>query len=769
MGHLTSVIGRRIVPRLLAFLLGATIAFAHAQAGDPPGFEFTASFGQYGQYGENGWFASCKQACDATAALFAPGYSGAPVACNHVVHDPGVTWTYYEYFNRSTGTWGGLGFGRCYARPAPYRIEIAAPAIAMPGTAPLDVVITVLQGSPRPGVAVTLTPEGAAGGTFSPLAASTDASGVVRVRYTPPARLVGGVKVEKLAATCSGCSNRRSVSITVLGTPAQPQQEAAMCPAGLFSGKPIALATGTKLLREVDWLDRSPHPLSLHRFYASAWGATPAAGLGAHWNHGHSHRIEGGAGDSIRTVLLGDGSASRFINTAAAGAPAQWQAVGHQDTLAESAAGILFARTQADSLWTFDPQSGQAISVRERNGWTYRYSYAAGRLVRVSNAFGRALQFTYDAHGRLQAVTFPDGTAVSYAFDAASRLAQATDQTGAVRSYLYEDPRFAGALTGTLDEAGQRHNNVLYDTEGRAILSELAGGIERTSVQYGNSSSTVTDALGTTRTYEYQTMTGQAEGARTRVASAPAADGRTGASWTYDADSLPASETDFLGVATLFTWDAARRLPLSATRAAGRPEAQATTTEWHPTLRLPALLAEPGRTTALTYDGSGNALAAAVTDTSTGQVRNWSWTYGPQGLPATMTDPSGGVWQYGHDADGNRISERDPAGRTTRFTHDGAGRVLTRTEPGGLVTAYGWDARGRLLVEDRGGEKTTYAYTASGQVGQVVLPSGYAVSYRYDAAQRLIGVRDNRGASVDLTLDGAGNRVREEVRGGAGS
>lgn len=766
MRHLESAFGHCVLLRLLALLLGVGGAVAHAQGGDPPGFEFTATFGQSGQYGENGWFPSCKQACDATAVLFAPGYSGAPVACNHAIRDAGTTWLYYEYFNRSTGTWGGLAFGRCYARPAPYRIEIAAPMIATPGTAAVDVVVTVLQGSPRPGVPVTLTPEATAGGSFSPLAASTDANGTVRVRYTPPARLVGGAKVDKLLAACSGCSNRPSASITVLGTPPQPQQEAAMCPAGMSSGKPIALATGTKLLHEADWQDRSPHSLSLHRFYASVWGAAPAAGLGSHWSHGHSHRIEGAAGDPIRTVLLGDGSASRFINTASAGAPAQWQAVGHQDTLTESAGAVFFTRTQSDTLWTFDAQTGQARSQRQRNGWTYEYSYAAGRLARVSNAFGRALQFAYDAQGRLQAVAFPDGTAVTYAFDAASRLAQATDHAGASRSYLYEDPRFAGALTGTLDEAGQRHNNVAYDVEGRAILSELAGGIDRTSVQYGSSSSTVTDALGTTRTYEYQTMTGQAEGARTRVASAPAADGRTGASWTYDANSLPASETDFLGVTTLFTWDAARRLPLSTTRAAGRPEAQATSTEWHPTLRLPALLAEPGRTTAFTYDAAGNAVAAAVTDTSTGQVRNWSWAYGPQGLPVTMTEPNGAVWQYGHDAGGNRISERDPAGRTTRFTHDGAGRVLTRTEPGGLVTGYSWDTRGRLLVEDRGGEKTTYAYTASGQVGHVVLPSGYAVTYRYDGAQRLIGARDNRGATVNLTLDGAGNRVREEVRDG---
>jgi YD repeat-containing protein len=55
------------------------------------------------------------------------------------------------------------------------------------------------------------------------------------------------------------------------------------------------------------------------------------------------------------------------------------------------------------------------------------------------------------------------------------------------------------------------------------------------------------------------------------------------ASQSFNADSLLQSQTDFLGITTLFTWDAARRLKLAETRAANRPEAQTVQTEWHPT------------------------------------------------------------------------------------------------------------------------------------------------------------------------------------------
>ena len=39
------------------------------------------------------------------------------------------------------------------------------------------------------------------------------------------------------------------------------------------------------------------------------------------------------------------------------------------------------------------------------------------------------------------------------------------------------------------------------------------------------------------------------------------------------ATTLAQSETDFLGITTLFTWDTARRLKVAETKAASRPEA----------------------------------------------------------------------------------------------------------------------------------------------------------------------------------------------------
>jgi YD repeat-containing protein len=203
------------------------------------------------------------------------------------------------------------------------------------------------------------------------------------------------------------------------------------------------------------------------------------------------------------------------------------------------------------------------------------------------------------------------------------------------------------------------------------------------------------------------------------------------------------------------------------TRAAGKPEAQTTQTQWHPTLPVPLLITEPGRTTAYTYDALGNALTQTVTDTgpTAGQTppRTSAWTYSAQGLVASQSDPLGRVSNYAYDAAGNLTRLTNALGHVTAWQYDGAGRVTRETAPNGRVTAWAYDVRGRVTQINRGGEVTTLAYAPSGQVARATLPTGQVVDYTYDAAQRLIGAQDNRGARITYTLDAMGNRVGEQV------
>ena len=116
--------------------------------------------------------------------------------------------------------------------------------------------------------------------------------------------------------------------------------------------------------------------------------------------------------------------------------------------------------------------------------------------------------------------------------------------------------------------------------------------MDRASLVYNaDGSTTVTDALGTARTYQFQTILGVVKSQRpipTRRFRLRRL--RIGAS--YDANGNVASRTDFNGNRTDYSYDLTRNLETSRTEGltasgAATPATRTITTVWHPTLRLP--------------------------------------------------------------------------------------------------------------------------------------------------------------------------------------
>jgi YD repeat-containing protein len=449
--------------------------------------------------------------------------------------------------------------------------------------------------------------------------------------------------------------------------------------------RPIIPATGEKIFEHGDHVGEGPDALTLVRSFRSsrAMGAgMAAAGLGQTWSHNHATALRrvgaaGTAGSAAR-ILFGGGSVRVFNWSTTSGT---WMAANSADTLVANASGLLYKRLDDDSAWQFDG-TGKLLTVTQRNGWTTTYSYstantpagiapAAGLLIAVSNHFGRPLGFTYNGAGQLASVTLPDGRLINYSYDginAASRLTTVTypanSGTGIVsKTYLYENASFPQLVTGIVDENANRLATVAYDTQGRATSSGYALNADLYSVSYPASAgagTTVTDPIGTQRTYNY----GTAAGKLAVVGADKPAEGGTGsvANRQQDANGFVTQETDFLGVSTLYTWDINRRLPLTTTRASGLPEAQTRGTQWHNTFKLPVLVTEAGRTTAYTYDGQGNPLTRTVTDTATLASRTTSWTYNGQGLPVTQTDPNGVVTRTHAYYSGTSFSPAQPPG-----------------------------------------------------------------------------------------------------------
>ena len=256
--------------------------------------------------------------------------------------------------------------------------------------------------------------------------------------------------------------------------------------------------------------------------------------------------------------------------------------------------------------------------------------------------------------------------------------------------------------------------------------------------------------------------------------SSPSVFGNIISNRTMSAEGLVQDERDFKGNQSSFVWDIARRLPTQEVKASNHTgESQTISSEWHPAFHLPVKITETGvqsgsRVTDYTYDARGNRLSETFSGIGlTAQAR--SWTYTAQNLVASETDESGAVTTHSYNQWGNRISTTDPLGRITTFTHDAAGRVLTQTDPAGIITSNTYDLRGRLLTQTVGGLTTVMTYLPTGLLSSVQQPSGYKISYTYDAAHRLTGWSDNRNNSSTYVLDGMGNRTAEQTKDAAGN
>jgi RHS repeat-associated protein len=561
----------------------------------------------------------------------------------------------------------------------------------------------------------------------------------------------------------------------------EPISQVNSCQADLVTSQPIVPATGEKIKSQTDYTDNAPHPLHLVRQYRSTNAALPGT-LGP-WRYSHWAAVDtnGSATSTFAKINLADGSVRRFTRPDANQA---WLARNGADKLVTLATGELsYTSADDDSVWLFT-SAGVLAKATQRNGWAMTYTYAGGRLSQITNQFGRSISLAYNAAGQISHATPPDGNAISYEYDALQRpsVVRYATSPATSKTYLYENPGLANALTGIVDENNTRLATYTYDTLGRATSSELAGAVERYSVAYPASvgaSTQVTDPLGTARTYNYGNTLQKL--AVTGADKPSGAGSNDAASRVQNVFGLIDRETDFLGVSTQFTWDTARRVPTQVVRAASTPVAQTVQTQWHPTLRLPTLVTEAGRTMATTYDAVGNKLTETITDTSVpasspNAVRTSAWTYNAQGLVATETAPNGATTRYTYNSAGNPLTSSNALGHTTTFAYAGAddlaGRVTSMLASTGLLTSYTYDARGRMLssVQTAGTSTlaSSYSYTPSGQLASASLPSGHQISYSYDAAQRLVGWQDNRGARGVYTLDAMGNRTTEQIQNTAG-
>lgn len=251
---------------------------------------------------------------------------------------------------------------------------------------------------------------------------------------------------------------------------------------------------------------------------------------------------------------------------------------------------------------------GKLLSITDIRGskQTATYNSSSNLLERIDTNTGKYLIFSFDAQLRIISISDQSSPAKvwGYRYDDNGNLEFVDYPDGTTKQYHYENNAFPHALTGITDENGNRYATWSYDEQGRAISSEHANGVDRTTMVYNPDGTTsVTNPLGKQTTYHFTTLHGVRK--VTQVEGHPSASCEgANKEYTYDANGFLSSKTDWNGVSTNYVHND-RGLETSRTEAVSTPQARTITTEWHAEFNLPTRIVEAARETLFSYDPQG--------------------------------------------------------------------------------------------------------------------------------------------------------------------
>ena len=591
------------------------------------------------------------------------------------------------------------------------------------------------------------------------------------------------------------------------------------CDSCSLVGNPIDVTNGNKLETEVDfelgWI-------ALTRYYHSALN-DGAGGFGYGWTHSHAMRIVEAIDSGSGLGLIRENGTQVFFRKVGAGYESN-DGTGDRILIVDGGWQLLREGTDA----RFDA-AGRLIRQTTRDGRRLEYERdALGRVTVIGHSSGRTLEFEYAAGdasgaGEIEAVSSNGQRLFTYTYSVDRKLEAVIDVRGVApvsRRYHYEDLRFPSHLTGITDENGNRFSTFTYDDKGRALSSEHAGGVNRTTLRYSvQGGASVTDALGHGSIRELIPAAGdgrprklsgitESRGTRAITYNDVAVDFRRRVKSVVDydgtrtdhaygeiagADGMPAIRTHRMVEASGTSRERATEIhthiatnAVVMRRTAGREVWITRNARSQPTAILTIdPVANQQRLEKLAYCetidvGATNSvcpivgLLKSIDGSRTDVADVTTFAYHPTDAstcataPATCTHRKGDLWKV-----------TNALGQVTEtLRYDGAGRPLSMKDANGVITDLEYHPRGWLVARkvrgaDAGSEAddaiTRIEYSPTGLVRKVIQPDGAFTAYTYDAAHRLTGIGDNAGNTITYTLDYAGNRIKEDTKGSSGT
>lgn len=385
----------------------------------------------------------------------------------------------------------------------------------------------------------------------------------------------------------------------------------------------------------------------------------------------------------------------------------------------------------------FDSKSGlpASIDVPGLAPTTYAYN-PNGTTASITDPAGRKISYTYDASGNRTGQSDSAGDKVQFTNDSSGRPLTETDQSGNETDYTYDGN---GNITSVLTKGTSATETAAYNGFNEPTKVTDADG-HSTSYTYDGSGNmlTRTDADGNVTSYGYN-----ADGTLTTETTP------TGTThYTYDALGR-LTEADNPAKQLTFAYDDAGHL-LTQTSCAQQTTGQ------------PCPTGSPTITN--TVDAAGQVTSTTAPSGKT------SYTYTPDEALATVTDPSGGVFVYGYDAQGRQsaLTRPNQATDTETFNDINQPLNLTTTGPGGSTLAKGTNTLDSINGEITGmidlAGANAYTYNANGTLASATHPSNTNLpneAYTYDSAGNRITGPTGQTSTYDtanrLLTDGTNN------------
>lgn len=560
------------------------------------------------------------------------------------------------------------------------------------------------------------------------------------------------------------------------------------------SGNPIVLGTGNKVEHELDFASGGEMGLYLERTYNHLW--TYRSLFGKHWLSNFDYTLvpQSGPNSAVIWAQRPDGRRIRFIKPQGEN---KWYedkpgAIAYIEAAPPNTPGYVL-HSEENTIERYNAYGYiQTVHNLHGVGWTYHYNGSGTLVLSISHTSGRSIQFKWVA-SHLTEVTDPQGAVYAYGYDPHAfgsgrhRLASVTRPGAPVTtvSYHYENASFPGALTGK-SYNGVRYSTFAYQSNGRAILSEHAGGVDRHTYGYqlGAASPPSPDPVPpppppggecdpvTLICHEPEAIGDPPAEAQANGALAAAADAQLAASYpdlivtetnplnkqaeyvfaghkvasitghpsphcgarlrgiVYDANGYPDAVEDFNGHVANYDHNAKGQL-IQVVEAVGTTVARTTAYAWHPTLnRLQSVTVTGDREESYAYHANGRLAQLTVKNLSANgtpnqtQATTYAYTHHPNGLVATLA-----------------INGPIPgSGDQVVYTYSIQGDLISVTNSLGHVTSYS-------------------QYNALGQPGRIVGPNGEAIEYQYDARGRTTRMRTFRNGGQQDTVyvyNGAG-------------